>query len=1309
MIVKNEADELPSALSSVRDFVDEIVVYDTGSSDETVAIARRLGARVIEGYWDDDFARARNACLEHCNGEWILWLDADESIHGDFVLAREQLRSSSGCDAHLIAIESLEGNGLAGHITFHASRLFRREQCEWWSPIHEQVVLRATGELPPSRFLPELRILHRGYMSVNKDSAAKLERNLRLARLALERPDADRPYALFNLGRTLIRSQHPEEGVAPLREAAETTTNATLRQHALGALARLELMLGRHVDAFMTVQELRAIATHRGSADTIEALIHLHLGDFHACLDVLDRMAYLEVDDTGIENGRHTTAWIRARALVGLNRPSEAADALLEVFASHGILDEPLEQLVSYLEAAGREVEEIANAVRPECVAVMCASTAALKLPAADRLLRAIAARYPERLEPIAIATTIASRLPIARALYWSDLLRRRGLEKDCPVLAIAADCTLEPIVRLRACAAALGSFGDQRAVALGRQAFADIDPTQQRAALDDVAPISPVLATLLASRIKTIAVQVSCDAAPLAGYVNCSTFSHHDELVVELKALPFKDHSVHDLVLRDVLAMVAPDQFHKVLAELHRVCAVGARLEVRVPNLIAAATLALEGHLERARTLLFGKQHLSGACSGEVNRNAWTVEHLCAELETAGFAVRQRSATDEIALEAVRQHVEVRQATGEAPRASIVILAESDAATVLSCLRSIAEDEMVSSYEVVIVDQRHDAALQAVFDALSGDITVVTPTGHLSTPIALALATRHARGDIIVVVADHVILEPGSIDALLAGLGDCAVGGVTGVLLDAGDRVMHAGYDLYLDPRRQRLEAIAHAHPLEQESPGDVVVDSLGPGCFAVPAELLASCSGLQAELSPFDQIIDLSLQLRARGARLVVAPLCVAFGASLDTNDEQSRERLSERWLGDLELPTLRADHITVASLLPSTTLVDRVNVNVGFQVQEAPRSGGVNLVGRLEGESSSAYRTRSINDAIGCSAFPIATLNYHDGRITSEQRSDLLPFQTTLLAIDGEDFVAYAATIGLDAFRDRYTIASWHYPMAEPVTDTTAHAAMVAEIWAPTEFARRALMLATNRNVITMPTPIAVPAARERDVLGMPSGFVFAAVVECDSPFPGVIARTNPHGVVRAFCEAFSPGAGPQLFVRLIGARADQTGEQCRELAGGRRDVVVVSGPARPGEAGAIAASADCYVSLHRSAAFGHGIVQAMAAGTPVIATAYGGPLDYLEAGRDALIGYALSAVGPGRLPYAPDHRWAEPDLEHAARTLVETYNNAPAARRRASQARRAILDRYGLVAAGRAMTERLATIDRLRQSVAAARTA
>lgn len=80
MIVRNEQQVLAQSIESVRAVADEIVVLDTGSTDRTLEIARKLGARTARMPWADDFAAARNRCMEQLSGDWVLWLNAGERL-----------------------------------------------------------------------------------------------------------------------------------------------------------------------------------------------------------------------------------------------------------------------------------------------------------------------------------------------------------------------------------------------------------------------------------------------------------------------------------------------------------------------------------------------------------------------------------------------------------------------------------------------------------------------------------------------------------------------------------------------------------------------------------------------------------------------------------------------------------------------------------------------------------------------------------------------------------------------------------------------------------------------------------------------------------------------------------------------------------------------------------------------------------------------------------------------------------------------------------------------------------------------------
>ena len=80
MIVRNEGATIERVLGCAKAFCDEMVVVDTGSSDDTAAKAAAMGAIVHRFAWADDFAAARNFAFSRCAGDWIVWLDGDDAI-----------------------------------------------------------------------------------------------------------------------------------------------------------------------------------------------------------------------------------------------------------------------------------------------------------------------------------------------------------------------------------------------------------------------------------------------------------------------------------------------------------------------------------------------------------------------------------------------------------------------------------------------------------------------------------------------------------------------------------------------------------------------------------------------------------------------------------------------------------------------------------------------------------------------------------------------------------------------------------------------------------------------------------------------------------------------------------------------------------------------------------------------------------------------------------------------------------------------------------------------------------------------------
>ena len=135
LIVKNEKDHIETVLNSLEGF-DEIIVCDTGSTDNTVEIAKRFTSKVYTDYtWNDDFAEARNHALSKCTGDWVLSIDADEVLEeGGLDKIREIIASATEHQFHFSVHMTAEKTGQ----THTLPRVFRNNGLvRWVGSAHE--------------------------------------------------------------------------------------------------------------------------------------------------------------------------------------------------------------------------------------------------------------------------------------------------------------------------------------------------------------------------------------------------------------------------------------------------------------------------------------------------------------------------------------------------------------------------------------------------------------------------------------------------------------------------------------------------------------------------------------------------------------------------------------------------------------------------------------------------------------------------------------------------------------------------------------------------------------------------------------------------------------------------------------------------------------------------------------------------------------------------------------------------------------------------------------------------------------------
>lgn len=219
MIVKNEEATLPRCLSSVINVVDEMIVLDTGSSDRTPEVAAAYGAKVYHFTWTNDFSVARNVALEYVSGDWVLVLDADETLTPEIVPA---LKDAISRDEYLLINLVRQEIGAEQSPYSMVSRLFRHHpDIRFERPYHALVddsIAAVLAQEPHWQvgYLPGVAILHSGYQKKAIAENSKFAK----AQAAMEdflAGHPDDPYVCSKLGALYVEAGNITQGLELLR------------------------------------------------------------------------------------------------------------------------------------------------------------------------------------------------------------------------------------------------------------------------------------------------------------------------------------------------------------------------------------------------------------------------------------------------------------------------------------------------------------------------------------------------------------------------------------------------------------------------------------------------------------------------------------------------------------------------------------------------------------------------------------------------------------------------------------------------------------------------------------------------------------------------------------------------------------------------------------------------------------------------------------------------------------------------------------------------------------------------------------
>lgn len=140
MITKNESKNIENCINSVDGLVDEIIVVDTGSTDDTKEIATKLGCKVYDFEWCNDFAKARNYSIEKASNDWILVLDADEIVdESSFDGIKKFINPKNNRNVGVLTMYNYVDLQRSNYSCSDAGRVFNKKYNKFIKPVHEYV------------------------------------------------------------------------------------------------------------------------------------------------------------------------------------------------------------------------------------------------------------------------------------------------------------------------------------------------------------------------------------------------------------------------------------------------------------------------------------------------------------------------------------------------------------------------------------------------------------------------------------------------------------------------------------------------------------------------------------------------------------------------------------------------------------------------------------------------------------------------------------------------------------------------------------------------------------------------------------------------------------------------------------------------------------------------------------------------------------------------------------------------------------------------------------------------------------------
>jgi glycosyltransferase involved in cell wall biosynthesis len=369
--------------------------------------------------------------------------------------------------------------------------------------------------------------------------------------------------------------------------------------------------------------------------------------------------------------------------------------------------------------------------------------------------------------------------------------------------------------------------------------------------------------------------------------------------------------------------------------------------------------------------------------------------------------------------------------------------------------------------------------------------------------------------------------------------------------------------------------------------------------------------------------------------------------------------------------------------------------------------PLLPGFNIVGYVRSEHGVGESARLCARAAEAAGLPFCLVDFNvDNHSRTGVRDwehkirDRNDHQVNLLHINADQMPLAYQHLGSDFFQHRYNIGYWAWELPEFPDGWTPSFELVDEVWSPSSFVVETVSRKSTVPVLRMPHAIriALPPDLQRADLGLSlpdDRFLFLAMYDTLS----VQARKNPQAAIEAFRRAFPDPRDVGLVVKINNpARCADEVSALKASLQSTAGIWVVDQILTRQEVYNLEMVCDAFVSLHRSEGFGLALAESMYLGKPVIATAWSGNMDFMNADNACPVRHRLVHLEQDYGPYAKGQCWAEPDVEQASWYMRRLVAEGGWRRQIGLRGQQTIETEFSPEAVGRLYRQRLAVIQR-----------